>query len=152
MYCYVVKSPVFRLQRGSAKWPIAPSNFSPLCLNQSRVDFTYLVEKVTDISLGPNKKIWDLVPFTYGQWTVLATLQVKSWYGCCNKIWILCPFSKVAEKTRSCFALNAEHQYWTVTVLYLYRAKKISMTSNVLPLHFATSKASSSQNSNVNNF
>ena len=30
MYCYVVKWPVFRLQRGSAKSPIAPSNFSPL--------------------------------------------------------------------------------------------------------------------------
>ena len=32
MYCYVVKWPVFRLQRGSAKSPIAPSNFSSLCL------------------------------------------------------------------------------------------------------------------------
>ena len=30
MHCYVVKWPVFRLQRGSAKSPIAPSNFSPL--------------------------------------------------------------------------------------------------------------------------
>jgi hypothetical protein len=30
MYCYVVKWPVFRLQRGSLKSPIAPSNFSPL--------------------------------------------------------------------------------------------------------------------------
>ena len=30
MYCYVVKWTVFRLQRGSAKSPIAPSNFSPL--------------------------------------------------------------------------------------------------------------------------
>ena len=30
MYCYVVKWPLFRLQRGSAKSPIAPSNFSPL--------------------------------------------------------------------------------------------------------------------------
>ena len=32
MYCYVVKSPVFSLQRGSAKSPIAPSNFSSLWL------------------------------------------------------------------------------------------------------------------------
>ena len=32
MYCYVVKWPVFSLQRGSAKSPIAPSNFSSLCL------------------------------------------------------------------------------------------------------------------------
>jgi hypothetical protein len=32
MYCYVVKWPVFSLQRGSAKWPIAPSNFSSLCI------------------------------------------------------------------------------------------------------------------------
>ena len=34
MYCYVVKWPVFSLQRGPAKWPIAPSNFSslwPIC-------------------------------------------------------------------------------------------------------------------------
>ena len=34
----------------------------------------------------------------------------------------------------------------------LCRAKKISMTRNVLPLHFAPSQASSSQNSNVDNF
>ena len=37
MYCYVVKWPVFRLQRGSAKSPIAPSNFSPACINQDMV-------------------------------------------------------------------------------------------------------------------
>ena len=35
-----------------------------------------------------------------------------------------------------------EHQYWTVTVQYLCRVKKISMTSNDLPLHFAPSQAS----------
>ena len=33
MYFYVVKWPVIRLQRGSAKSPIAPSNFSPLCIS-----------------------------------------------------------------------------------------------------------------------
>ena len=32
VYCYVVKWPVFSLQRGSVKWPIPPSNFSPLCI------------------------------------------------------------------------------------------------------------------------
>ena len=32
MYCYVVKLQVFSLQRGSAKPPIAPSNFSSLWL------------------------------------------------------------------------------------------------------------------------
>ena len=31
MYCYVVKWPVFCLQRGSAKSPLAPSDFSSLC-------------------------------------------------------------------------------------------------------------------------
>ena len=35
---------------------------------------------------------------------------------------------------------------------FLCRAKKISMTSNVLPLHFAPSQASSSQNSNVDSY
>ena len=30
MYCYVVKWPVFLLQRESVKSPVAPSNFSPL--------------------------------------------------------------------------------------------------------------------------
>ena len=34
----------------------------------------------------------------------------------------------------------------------LCRAKKISMTINVLPLHFAPSQASSSQNSNVDSY
>ena len=32
MYCYVVKLPDFSLQRGSAKSPIAPSNFSSICI------------------------------------------------------------------------------------------------------------------------
>ena len=86
------------------------------------------------------------------QWVILATLQVKSKSGSCNEIWILRPFSKAAEKTRSCFALHTEHQYWTVTVQCLCRVKKISMTSNFLPLHFAPSQASSSQSSNVDNF
>ena len=44
------------------------------------------------------------------QWVVLATLQFKSWSGSCNEIWILCPFSKAAEKTRPCFAL----EYWAM--------------------------------------
>ena len=86
------------------------------------------------------------------QWAVLTTLQVKSQSGRCNEIWILRPFSKAAEKTQSCFALDTEHQYWTVTVQHLCRVKKISMTSNVLPLHFAPSQASSSQRLNVDNF
>ena len=47
-------------------------------------------------------------------------------------------FSNTAEKTRPCFALDTEHQYWTVTVQYMCRVKKISMTSNVLLLQFAT--------------
>ena len=34
MFCYVVKWPGFPLQRGSAKSPIAPSNFSPLWLSK----------------------------------------------------------------------------------------------------------------------
>ena len=46
--------------------------------------------------------------------------------------------------------LSSEHPYWTVQ--YLCRVKIISMTSNVLPLHFAPTQASSSQNSNVENF
>ena len=55
----------------------------------------------------------------------------------CNEIWILRPLSKAAEKTGLCFAWYTEHQYWTVTVQYLCRVKKILMTSNVLPLNFA---------------
>ena len=39
-----------------------------------------------------------------------------------------------------------------VIVHSLCRAKKISMTSNVLPIHFAPSQASSSQNSNVDSY
>ena len=42
------------------------------------------------------------------------------------------PFSKAAEKTQSCFALDTEQWYWPVTVQSLCRVKKISMTSNVL--------------------
>ena len=34
MYCHVVKLQVFSLQRGSAKPPIAPSNFSSLCIGR----------------------------------------------------------------------------------------------------------------------
>ena len=39
-----------------------------------------------------------------------------------------------------------------MTVQSLCRVKKIVMTSNVLPLHFAPSQASSSQNSNVDSY
>ena len=39
-----------------------------------------------------------------------------------------------------------------MTVQSLCRVKKIVMTSNVLPLHFAPSQASSSQNSNVESY
>ena len=70
----------------------------------------------------------------------LPTLQVKSGSGSCNEIWIFHPFSKAVEKTWSCFALDTEHQYWTVTVQYLCRVKKNSMTSNVLPLHFTLAR------------
>ena len=59
---------------------------------------------------------------------VLTTLQVKSQSNRCNEIEILRPFSKATEKTWSCFALNTEHQYWTVTVQYLCRVKKILTT------------------------
>jgi hypothetical protein len=37
-------------------------------------------------------------------------------------------------------------------ILALCRLKKIVMTNNVLPLHFAPSQASSSQNSNVDSY
>ena len=56
-------------------------------------------------------------------------------------------FSKALRKLELFFALNTEYQYWTVRVQYLCRVKKNSMTSNVLPLHFSPSQASSSQNS-----
>ena len=52
------------------------------------------------------------------QLVVLATLQVKSESVSCNETWILCQFSKAAEKTWSCFALDTVQQYWTVTVQY----------------------------------
>ena len=37
MYCYVVKLPVFRLQRGSAKSPLAPSIPDLLGLTQVNI-------------------------------------------------------------------------------------------------------------------
>ena len=100
------------------------------------------------------------------QWVVLAILQVKSQSGSCNEIWILRPFSKAAEKTRSCFALDTEHQYCTVTVQYLCsgraqpdwtyefpdQTRPDTQICNVLPLHFVPSQASSSQNSNVDSY
>ena len=55
------------------------------------------------------------------------------------------PFSKAAEKTQSCFALDTEQWYWPVTVQSLWRVKKVSLTSNVLPIHFDPSQSSSSQ-------
>ena len=88
------------------------------------------------------------------QWVVLATLQFKSWSGSCNEIWILCPFSKAAEKTRPCFAL----EYWAM-ILDFVSAVSVQCSAvqrKILflcfDLHFAPSQASSSQNSNVDNF
>ena len=66
----------------------------------------------------------------------------KSWSHICNEIWIFWPFSKAAKKTGSCFPLDTEHQYWTVTVQSLCRLKKISITRNDFPLHSAPSQAS----------
>ena len=64
------------------------------------------------------------------QLCVPATLHVKSQSSSCNEIWILRLFSNVAEKTRSCFSLDTEQWYWTVTVQSLCRVKKISMTKS----------------------
>ena len=54
MYCYVVKSPVFRLQRGSAKSPLAPS--SQDLLGQAETIIT------TMLTFG---KIWHFPKLTY---------------------------------------------------------------------------------------
>ena len=50
-----------------------------------------------------------------------------------NKFDFFAPIQQGTEKNLSCFALNAEQQYWIVQ--YLCIVKKISMTSNDLPLH-----------------
>ena len=50
------------------------------------------------------------------------------------------------------FCMSVEQWYWPVTVQSPCRVKKISMNSNVLPLHFAPSQASLSQSSIVDNF
>ena len=48
---YVLKWPVFRLQRGSAKSPIAPSNFSPLWSSLSQnspINFPiWIIDRIT---------------------------------------------------------------------------------------------------------
>ena len=46
------------------------------------------------------------------------------------EIWIFAPIQQGTEKTWSCFALNTEHQYWTVTVQFRYWEPK----SRSLPL------------------
>ena len=53
--------------------------------------------------------IWQVF-FYKVQWVVLMTLQVKSWSGSCNEIWILYPFSKAAEKTWIMFCFG----YWAL--------------------------------------
>ena len=73
--------------------------------------------------------------------------EITLQYSYFKEIWIFAPIQQGTEKTWSCFALDTEHQYWAVTVQYLCRVKKISITSNVLPLHFTPSQDSSSQNS-----
>ena len=72
-------------------------------------------------------------------WVVLTSLQVKSWSCSCNEIWILRPFSKAAEKTWSCFALDTEQQYWTVTVQSQKSEEKIQWLAmfGLYTLHLA---------------
>ena len=72
---------------------------------------------------------------------------ITSQYSYFEEIWIFAPIQQGTEKTWSCFALDTAHQRWAVTVQYLCRIKKISMTISVLPLHFSPSQASSSRNS-----
>ena len=72
--------------------------------------------------------------------------------GSCNEIWIFVPIQQGCWENLIMFFFG----YWA-TILdcdsaVLKKVKKISMTSNVLPLHFAPSQASSGQNSNVDNF
>ena len=61
------------------------------------------------------------------QVSMMKLRNVKSLF--MSKIWL--KPSKAAEKTFitwSCFVLNTEQWYWTVTVQYLCRVKKSSMT------------------------
>jgi hypothetical protein len=84
-------------------------------------------------------KLWREISGSSISWNHFA-IQFK-------EIWIFGPIQQGTEKTWSCFPWDTEQQYWAVTVQYLFRVKKISMTSNVLPLHFSPSQVSSSQNS-----
>ena len=93
-----------------------------------------------------------LIKYLKGKLPGVLFHGITSQYSLCKEIWIFVPIQQGTEKTWSCFALDTEHQYWAVTVQYLCRVKKISMTSNVLPLYFARSQASSCQSSNVRIF
>ena len=79
--------------------------------------------------------------FFSNTWNIKINLPqfsfMKSLCNTVKEISNFAPIQQGTEKTWSCFALDTEHQYCAVTVQYLCRVKKISMTSNVLPLHFA---------------
>ena len=70
MYCYVVKWPVFSLQRGSGKWPIAPSNFSSLW---------FIVLGIYNLIFSCSLR-WLLTILYWSQWTdVELQLQRCQW-------------------------------------------------------------------------
>ena len=69
MYCCVVKSPVFRLQRGSAKSPLAPSSQDLLDVAYksdaiTRYDISIILEKLD--KLERTNDIWfDAIRYAY---------------------------------------------------------------------------------------
>ena len=74
---------------------------------------------------------WFILLYTLD--SVVPLHEIISLHSYLKEIWIFAPIQQGPEKTWSCFALNTEQQYWTVTVQYLCRVKKMSMTSKVLP-------------------
>ena len=89
MYCYVVKLPLFRLQRGSAKSPLAPSNSSSLCIGIDASAYFYIPE-----SDDPPRLLSGMVIALFGEFpdptTALSYFSKKEDTDKVNIIYVIC--------------------------------------------------------------
>ena len=89
MYCYVVKLPLFCLQRGSAKSPLTPSNSSSLCIGIDASAYFYIPE-----SDDPPRLLSGMVIALFGEFpdptTALSYFSKKEDTDKGNIIYVIC--------------------------------------------------------------
>ena len=83
MYCYVVKSPVFSLQRGPGESLIAPSKFSSLCI------MTVQILRASFFQILIAKKTNDFILFSFLAVSIIFLFSMTSHFLLPVKPWFI---------------------------------------------------------------